>query len=318
MSFSSEVKQEIIHAPLLKGCCIAAACYGIACFGKYFDKRGVILHTEQVAIAKYALQLFEKAGICGKIFVKGTESKRIYEFAIKEPLEVEKTLALLGCSGEEAALRIDANNFICKNCFRIFIASAFLCCGTITDPQKEYNLEFTLNRRHLAKDFIALFAAQGLTLRQTVRKGNQVLYLKSSEQIEDTLTLMGAQKAVLRLINYKIYKDIRNKANRQTNCETANILKTVSANQQCIEDIRYLEETGVLPHLPEPLRQAAHGRMQNPEASLSALAALLKPPVSKSSLCRRMKKIQQIADTQRSQKEASASKLKQEKENACL
>ncbi|MDO5601996.1 MAG: DNA-binding protein WhiA [Oscillospiraceae bacterium] len=301
MSFSREVKQEIIRAPFERDCCIAAACYGVACFGKYFDKRGVIFHTEQVTIARYAQQLFEKAGICGKIFVKGTESRRIYEFAVKEPLEVEKTLALLGCSGEETALRIDFNNLNCSGCLRAFAASAFLCCGTITDPQKEYNLEFTLNRRHLAKDFIELMDKRGITLHQTIRKGNQVLYIKASEQIEDMLTFMGAQNAALRLINYKIYKDIRNKANRQTNCETANILKTISANQQCIEDIEYLKETGTLEALPEPLRLAAMGRLEHPEISLAALAVLLDPPVSKSGLCHRMKKLQQIADTQRGQ-----------------
>lgn len=300
MSFSSEVKKEIMNMPRPgKNCCVVAACYGVACFGKYFDKRGIILHTEQVAVARYAQRIFEFVGISGKIFVKGTQSKPLYEFAVKEPIEVEKSLILFGSTGEEPFLRINPINFDCDACRRAFAASAFLCCGTVIDPQKDYNLEFTLNRHHLANDFTKLLAEHDIYLKHTVRKGNQVLYLKASEQIEDMLTFIGASNAALQLINYKIYRDFRNQANRRTNCETANIMKTVSANQQYLEDIFYLEERGVLELLPEPLKEAAQKRIENPEITLKALGELLEPPVSKSGVCHRMKKIQSIAVKER-------------------
>ena len=295
MSFSQEAKKEIVSKELPKGCCAEAAAYAVACFGKYFDARGIVLHTELCGIAQYVKKTLERAGVQGSVVVKGRTENPVYEFAVKDEAQVQKMLALFGHTGMETNLRINSRNFHCKHCVNAFVATAFLCCGTMTNPEKEYNLEFLSPRYNLIKDFEALLMGRGFSPRHTQRKGGNVLYLKASEQIEDLLTFMGASGAALQIMNPKVYKDFRNKANRIANCETANIEKTVVANQATIQSIRFLEKHGALEHLPQPLREAAALRLEMPEISLKDLAAQFNPPLSKSGLSHRMKKIEQIA-----------------------
>ncbi len=295
MSFSQDVKKEIIAHEANRDCCAAAAAYGLACFGKYFDARGVVLHTEQIAIAQYAKSVFRRAGIEGKIYVKGTEENHVYEFAVKEEAEIKRMLELFGHTGEEPNLRINSRLFGCEHCVSAFTASAFLCCGTITNPEREYNLEFLSPRYNLILDFEALLMGHGFMPKHVRRKGSNVLYLKASEQIEDMLTFMGASGAALEIMNLKVYKDFRNKANRITNCETANIDKTVEASGQTLQAIAYLKEQNALEALSPQLREAAKLREENPALSLKELAELFEPPLSKSGLSHRMKKLEQTA-----------------------
>lgn len=296
MSFSQEVKKEITARELPKRCCATAAAYGVACFGKYFDARGIVLHTEQLGVAQYAQKVLERAGIRGSAYPRSKEKSSLYEFSVKEEPQVRKLLALLGHTGQETTLRINSRNFMCEHCVHVFVAMAFLCCGTMTNPQKEYNLEFLSGRYNLMRDFEALLMGHGFSPRHTVRKGSNVLYIKSSEQIEDLLTFMGATNAALEIMNLKVYKNIRNKANRITNCETANIDKIVLANQNTLVAIAYLRQHGALEALPEALREAARKREENPDACLLDLAAQFDPPLSKSGLSHRMKKLEHIAN----------------------
>lgn len=295
MSFSQDVKKEIAARELTLPCCVSAACYGIACFGRYFDERGVVLHTERAFIAQWAKQVFEAAGVAGKVYVRGPQHKTSYEFAVKDPFEAEKVLAMFGHTGDETAVRIRAENFLCEECFSAFVAAAFLCCGTIVTPEKGYLLEFVHARHKLMEDFAALLAQHDFLPGHALRKGANVLYFKASEQIEDLLTYMGASSAALEIMNLKVYKDFRNKANRIANCENANIDKIVQANRQVLEDIRTLEEHGALDILPQPLQQAAQLRRLHPALSLSELAELSPEPVSKSGLSHRYRKLAQHA-----------------------
>lgn len=297
MSFSQQVKKEIVSRELPKGCCAAAAAYAVACFGKYFDARGVVLHTEMNAVAQYARKVMERTGIEGTVSVKGTEESPLYEYAVKDPQQVRKMLALFGYDGTETALRINSANFCCEHCVNSFVAAAFLCSGTMTNPEKEYNLEFLSGRYHMLRDLEALLRSRDFSPRRTARKGSNVLYLKASEQIEDLLTFMGATASALEIMNLKVYKDFRNKANRITNCETANIEKMVSANQNTLQAIAYLQQHAALETLPTPLQQAAQMRLAFPDLSLKDLAAEFHPPLSKSGLSHRMKKLEQIAHT---------------------
>lgn len=295
MSFSQDVKQEIMaHIPPT-GCCANAAAYGIACFGKYFDAKGTVLHTERTSIAQYAKRIFALAGIEGKIYVRGKEESRMYEFAVKDTAQVKSMLTLFGHTGTELSLRINSKNFCCEHCVQAFVATAFLCSGTITDPTKEYNLEFLSNRYSLMQDFSALLMGHGFLPKITQRRGANVLYFKASEQIEDMLTYMGASSASLQLMNLKVYKDIRNKANRITNCETANIDKIVSASGKTLEAIRYLRQANAFDVLPEPLKAAAECREIYPDLPLKELALQFDPPLSKSGLSHRLKKLEQMA-----------------------
>ena len=255
MSFSQDVKKEIIAREAGGSCCAVAAAYGFACFGKYFDTRGVVLHTEQIAVAQYAKKMFARAGVAGKIYVKGSEESRVYEFAVKEPGEVRRMLALFGHTGEEPSLRINSRNFTCEHCVSAFVAAAFLCCGTITNPQREYNLEFLSVRYNLILDFEALLMGHGFAPEaHPARRLQRALSESKRADRGYLLTFMGASGAALEIMNLKVYKDFRNKANRITNCETANIDKTVSASGQTLEAIAYLKKRGAFETLPAPLR----------------------------------------------------------------
>lgn len=295
ISFSQTVKKEILSAEILSPCCVHAAAYGMACFARVFDETGLILHTETTAVAQLAKKLFSALGLNGKIYVRGTADSRIYEFAVKDAEDIARMLEQFGHVQKLPSLRINSKNFVCEHCVGSFTAGAFLACGTMTNPQKEYNLEFVSGRYHLIQDFSALLKGRGFSPKYTQRKGNHVLYFKASEQIEDMLTYMGASGAALEIMNLKVFKDIRNKANRITNCETANIDKTVQASGATLAAIEYLKSNHALEGLPQALQEAAKLREEFPDVSLKELAEKFTPPLSKSGISHRMKKLEQAA-----------------------
>lgn len=297
MSFAQDVKNEIVQKKQNKHCCALAACYGIACFGRYFDERGIVLNTELQAVAQYARRCFAQCGIMGEIIEKQRPSGLVYEFKIDQPTEVEKMRELFHCETEQISLRIDPRFFQCTNCFHAFVSSAFLCCGTMTDPQKEYNMEFLCTRYNLAHDLEAILGEYEFGPHHTVRKGLNVVYVKASNQLEDLLVFMGAGNSAMRLMDLKMFKEIRNKTNRLTNCETANMDKIVTANVQAVKAINYLKQENAFDALSEPLRQAAQLRLDWPELSLAQLAEKSQQPISKSGLSHRLKKLEQIAQS---------------------
>ena len=140
MSFSQDVKNEILHRKIVRSCCVTAAAYAVACFGKYFDDRGVVLQTENEGIAQLAQKLYARCGITGTVISKERGTGLIYEFSVKDPEQVQKMLNLFGHTGRETTLRIRPDCFKCQKCGSFFISTAFLCCGTATDPEKEYNI----------------------------------------------------------------------------------------------------------------------------------------------------------------------------------
>ncbi len=296
MSFSGEVKQEIVAHRLQRSCCRHAAAYGIACFARNFDEKGLLLYTEQLCIAKYAQWVFGQIGVEGHIHQKGSASSPAYEFEISNPEEMQKLKNLFGLE-EGICFRINSKNICCSRCTGAFLGAAFLCSGTMSDPNKDYHLEFTSSRQMLAKDLEGILAEHEFSPKRTLRKGTAVIYIKASEKIEDLLTLMGATSSSLELMNVKVYRDIRNKANRITNCETANIDKTVAANLKSIQAIRYLQQSGVWELQSDSLRYAGDLRLQWPDLSLSQLAEKFQPPISKSGLNHRLRKLESIAAT---------------------
>lgn len=306
MSFSSDAKQEITQRRLHRACCVRAACYGIACFAKYFDARGVVVQTELACVAQYAQRMFARCGVAGTITEKVRPGGMQYEFSVKAPQEVEKLHALLGTTGDEPSLQIDPQLLVCQQCVPAFVAAAFLCGGTATDPQKEYNLEFLTPRSNLSRDFEALLAEHEFAPHRTRRKGVNLVYVKASEHLEDLLTFMGASGASLQLMNEKVYKSIRNQTNRRTNCDTANLGKTAQANASALKAIRYLKSEGALDTLPPALREAAEKRMAYPDYTLAQLAEAFSPAISKSGLSHRIKKLEFIAHTLKRRKAEAA------------
>lgn len=295
MSFSQDVKSEILRRKVPRACCAASAAYAVACFGKYFDDRGVVLQTENEGVAVFAEKMYARCGITGAIIRKDRPAGPIFEFSVKDPVQVEKMLALFGHTGRETTLRIRPDCFKCQNCVSFFLSTTFLCCGTATDPEKEYNIEFLSPRHSLSQQLEGILAQHEFNPHRAVRKGANTVYVKSSDHLEDLLTFMGAGNAAMRIMGQRMYNDMRNKTNRLSNCETANMGKTVQAAVQVRMAIQMLEEAGALETLPKPLQQTARLRMQYPDLPLAKLAEKFDPPVSKAGLSHRLKRIQEAA-----------------------
>jgi len=206
---------------------------------------------------------------------------------------------LFGTTGTETSLQIDPRLIRCQTCVSAYIGAAFLCSGTVTDPQKEYNIEFLTSRTNLARDFEALLAEHEFAPHRTRRNGVNLVYVKSCDNVERILSFMGAAEASAQLSAQKAVKQMRNQINRHTNCDTANLGKTARANAQTLKAIRFLEEQGALKTLPEALQQAAARRLEYPDLSLAALCGCFDPPMSKSGLSHRMKKLEALADALR-------------------
>lgn len=299
MSFATEAREEIAQRSLQKDCCVRAAAYGIACFAKYFDAKGLVLQTEQPHTAQTAGQLFARCGVQGAILKKQRPSGMLYEFNIREPEQITRMHELFGTTGSEPSLQIDPSLIRCQLCVSAYIGTAFLCSGTVTDPQKEYNLEFLTPRTNLARNFEALLAEHEFAPHRTRRNGVNLIYVKNSANVARLLDFMGAQKAAQQIEAQKAVKQMRNQINRHTNCDTANMSKTAHANAQTLKAIHYLQEQNALNTLPEPLQQAAAMRLQYPALSLTELCGCFEAEISKSGLSHRMKKLEAAADTLR-------------------
>ena len=298
-SFASRAREEIAQRSIQKDCCVRAAAYGIACFAKYFDAKGLVIQTEQPHTVQMAQQLFARCGVQGEILQKQRPSGVLYEFNIRTPEQVRRMHELFGTTGSETSLQIDPGLIRCQTCVSAYIGAAFLCSGTMTDPQKEYNLEFLTARTNLAKDFEALLAEHEFAPHRTRRNGVNLIYVKTGANVQRLLSFMGAVNAAEQMGTLKAFKQVRNQTNRQTNCDTANLGKTARANAQTLKAIRFLEQQHALETMPEVLQQAAEMRMKYPDLSLAALCACFDPAVSKSGLSHRMKKLEAAADSLR-------------------
>jgi len=184
-------------------------------------------------------------------------------------------------------------------CRRAYLRGAFLSSGSLSDPNKGYHLEFVCVDNEQATKLIDILAGYDIEAHQIKRKKYIVVYLKEGEAIVDVLNIMGAYTSLMNLENTRILKEISNSINRRVNCETANIAKTVSAASKQTEDIIYIKENYGLRRLPDRLREMAEIRLEYPEATLKELGELLDPPVGKSGVNHRLRKISEFADSLR-------------------
>ena len=303
MSFASAARSEIAARQPAGDRALRAACYGLACFAKRFDANGLLIQTEQEQTAGYARRCFVGCGIGGAVRCRDHASGPVYEFCIDAPDEAARMHALFGTTGRELSLQIDPRLLEGRGCLGAYIGAAFLCCGTVTDPQKGYHLEFTTPRTNLARDFEGLLAEHEFAPRRSRRKGVNVVYLKACAHIQALLLFMGAEEAAGRMERQSAVRSVRNRVNRTTNCETANLGKTVRANAAAVRALRYLEEQDALDALPEPLRETARKRLAYPELSLAALCETIDPRPSKSGLAHRLKRLEELAADLRARKE---------------
>lgn len=294
MSFSSDVKKELCAIECESDCCQRAEAYGLLYFGRAFGKHDISLLTDYDFVAERY-----KAAIR---FLIQKEPECVLSKSGKTTISVENSddrmdlLNELGYTGSETSLRILTSNIEKECCFGAFIRGAFLSCGIMTDPKKEYHLEFDVAFKNKSRDFSEMFEDFPASPKQSDRNGVNIVYFKDSEQIENILTVMGAQVSVLQLINEKIFKDVRNHVNRKVNCDNANIRKTCQAAAQHREAIEKLMQSGRFDELSPELKELARLRLDNPEMTLGELGANLTHPLSRSGVNHRLKKIMEIAD----------------------
>lgn len=293
MSFSSDIKNELAALSNETVCCDAAQAYSMAEFGHAFSAGAVSLQTENEAAADCYASLLET--VCGVVPERSVCGTGLYTVTVPEESR-ERVLGRFGHNGKEVTLRINRAMLDCEGCPAAFLRGAFLACGVVTNPQVEYHLEFSVPYLNLSRDLIALLGEMGLHARMVQRKGNYVVYFKESEQIEDCLTMMGAIGASLELMNVKMIKNIRNNVNRAANCESANLDKTVAAAVVQTEAVLKIEQRMGLDALPEELRALCRLRLDNPDFSLRELGEQLDPPISRSGVNHRLRRIMEIAE----------------------
>ena len=296
MSFSSNVKAALCKDSLSKKSCAVAEGYGVLLYCNTFSSTEIRIITESRDFAARLPRLFKKAfGITfdqepaaqdrGKLqFAISLEDKisRIFE-TLQMDLKASLTLHVnFGMLEEEA------------ECMA-YLRGAFLAGGSVTDPAKRYHLEMTTSHYKVSRETCALLIECGFSPKELSRGGNNILYFKQSDYIEDFLTAIGAQVSAMGVMEAKVEKDLRNGVNRRVNCETANLTKVVDASMGQMAAIRALEEAGELDKLPGKLRETALLRRENPEATLQELAAMLNPPITKSAINHRMRKLLELA-----------------------
>ncbi len=306
MSFAKQIKQELCNTQNDSIVALKALFYGLALFaGPFSHPQGECTSENEFVANLYGEMLQTHLNCKYQIRSNGEKSKkRTYTVCTPAPYK-EKLLKYFGYTGHEPSLRIHPTLIDDEEQRAAFLRGAFLACGHITDPRKSYHMEFVVPYLHLSQDLAALIEQVLIKPKIILRKGMHVVYFKDSANIEDMLTIMGAVKSTLEMMDIKIYKDVRNNANRITNCETANIDKTVTASQQQIEDIEYIRQTRGLDCLTPELREIAALRLENPEMSLRELGAMLEKPISRSGLNHRLNRLRKIAqDLRESRKEA--------------
>ena len=296
MSFSSNVKRELCRPPLGRHCCAVAEAYGILLFANTFSPSLIRIVTECEDLAARLPRLFKRAFGFGfdRESVPGPGGK--CSFRISDTEKLSRVYQAFGFS-MESQLTLHINfGILEESCCQVsFLRGAFLAGGSVTDPAKRYHLELSTSHQKVGREAEALLLELGFRPKTAARNGSFVLYFKHSNTIEDLLTTMGAPVCAMALMEAKVEKELRNGVNRRVNCDTANLTKVVDAAQDQIAAIRKLEQRGELDTLSDKLRSAAALRSDNPEATLAELAELSDPPVSKSAMNHRMRKLVELA-----------------------
>ena len=297
LSFSAAAKEEICRSFPSHHCCALAQCFGILLFCNSFGAEGIKIISESREFAYILPKLFKKAFDVEFDSFPSLAAPGKLVFQIWETEKVEQIMAAFGFSPRDTlSLHINlpiVENECCKNAF---LRGAFLAGGSVTDPGKGYHMELTTTHFSVSRECNVLMQdVIGFYPKTAARNGAQVLYLKQSDQIADFLTFLGAPVASMGILEARLEKELNNKVNRRCNCDDANTSKVVEAAQEQLAAIRVLSELGLLETLPAKLKQAAQARQNNPAASLSELAAMMDPAITKPAMNSRMKKLVQLA-----------------------
>jgi DNA-binding protein WhiA len=294
VSFSATVKDELCRVPAERPCCARSELYGSLLFAGTFGDTRIKVLTEHPGFAERLPKLLD--AVFGFAWDELSHRGK-WSLTLRDPTKCRAVWETF-CYGQTTALHL--NNAVLEGecCPAAFVRGAFLCGGTMADPDKEYHLQLSTTRYHLLRELEALFLDCGLEAKRAARDGVYTLYFKASESIEDFLTLAGAPAAALRLMERKVEKDLRNRVNRKVNCDTANLQKTVNAALTQCEAFRALRASPRWDALPQNLKTAAEHRLRYPEHSLTELAETFDPPLGRSALNHRIRKLMAIDNGQ--------------------
>ena len=295
MSFSGEVKNELCRTAPGRSCCARAEAYGVLLCCNTFTAQEIRIITESEPFAQRLPKLFQKA-FDMEFDRMPSEEEQKYIFQI---VDEEKLVTIINALGydphQSSVLHINFGLMEDECCRAAFLRGVFLSGGSITDPAKQYHLEFATSHMRASRELQTLLTEMGHQPRTVLRGGYQVTYFKNSDQIEDFLTVIGAPVSAMELMNTRVEKELRNDVNRRVNCEAANLDKAVDAAQEQLEAIRLLYEKDRVESLPDKLKETIILRETYPELTLAQLAAEFDPPLTKSCLNHRLRKLIELS-----------------------
>lgn len=307
MSFSNEVRNELAHIIPGKACCQQAELAALLALrgeiiAKEDGKRYLQVEAENAASARKVYRLLKE--FCKlQPAVRIVQRKRFKQtrFYLAESLLTDADMQFLQAAGLidlEGNLHREADwKMLGKNCCkRAYLRGVFMCKGFINRPEGNYHFEIVLNDSNMAQDIKKILAKLKLEARIGERKNNLIVYIKDSEKIVDFLRLVEASKALLDFENVRIIKSMRNQVNRQVNCETANLGKTIDASVRQVELIENLIEKVGINKIPRQFKELAVLRIDHPDSTLKELGLMMTPPLTKSGVAYRMRKMERFAE----------------------
>lgn len=297
VSFAAGVKAEICKIIPQKRCCAIAQAFGVLLYSNTFTGELVRIVTESRDFAYMLPRLFRRAFGFDFDEFPSLEAPGKLVFQITDENKLDKIMQTYGFDSQQTlALHVNLSVLEEDCCRSAFFRGVYLAGGSVTDPGKGYHMEMATAHKSVARETYALMQETlGFYPKLAQRGGSQVLYLKHSDLISDCLTFLGAPVSAMGIIEAKLEKELKNRVNRRCNCDDANTSKVVDAAQEQLSAIRILRERGQLDKLPAKLQQAAIARENHPESSLTELAAMMEPPITKPAMNHRLKKLQLLA-----------------------
>lgn len=296
MSFSFDAKNELCRLDVQKQCCARAEAYGILLYCNTFNSGEVRIVTENPNFAARLPRLFHRAFRIRFDRIPEPDTPGKLVFQITEQKKLDGIIDALGYAPQQnLVLHINFGLLEEECCRASFLRGVFFAGGSVTDPLKRYHLELATSHLQVSRELEALMRDNGFPPKGLSRNGSYITYFKQSDQIEDFLTLVGAPVAAMNVMSAKMEKDLRNSVNRRLNCDNANLDKAVDAALEQTEAIRLLMRAGLLEQMADKLQETAAARLENPELSLSELADSFEPPITKSCLNHRLRKLVELA-----------------------
>ncbi len=296
VSFSASAKAEVCRVLPHKRCCALAQCFGILLYCNCFSSESIKIVTESRDFAYVLPKLFKKAFDLDFDSYPSLEAPGKLTFQIWDEEKIEEIMDCFGFDIQDTvALHVNLPVVEEDCCKAAFLRGAFLAGGSVTDPGKGYHMEIATSHQSVARETSLLLREVGYTPKMASRAGGKVLYLKQNELISDFLTYLGAPVASMGIMEARLEKELNNKVNRRCNCDDHNLSKVVESAQEQLAAIRILRERGILESLPKKLQQAAVAREENPEATLTELASMMDPAITKPAMNNRMKRLTELS-----------------------